>query len=332
MSDGCKRRPDADAVAAARHVLENVLCMQSTDLLLILAEPSTLSIAQVFLRSADSEALDMLVAVLPAGAGATVRLPSDLERLMMERSAFLAVTERGFTHTAARRRACENGARGLTMPRGTLELLRSPAVSADYRAIARAGETLSRALDGTNTVVVRSATGRDLTFDVSGGRWFAERGLCDRPGDFGNLPGGEVSIAPVDAHGTLVVDGSINPLGLLEDPLELTIEDRRVVGIRGPRAGELLRFLESFGEGAFNVAEIGIGTNPRADVTGIIVKDEKSLGTVHVGFGNNSNMGGFSRATKVDVPVHIDGVVRSPVELWCDGCLVDPRLIFEEGR
>ena len=170
-----------------------------------------------------------------------------------------------------------------------------------------------------------------MEFDVSGGRWFAERGLCDRPGDFGNLPGGEVSIAPVDASGTLVVDGSINPLGWLDDPLTLAIENRTVVDICGPRSDELRAFLEQFGPGAFNVAEIGIGTNPDADITGVIVKDEKTLGSVHVGFGNNSNMGGFSRASKVDVPVHIDGVLATGVVMRADGELVDPEMGFGVG-
>jgi len=270
------------------------------------------------------------MAVVPNGPGSQLPLSEDLERLLLERTAFLAMTTRGFTHTLARRRASEAGARGLSMPGATLSLLQSKAVTADYRAIAAAADALAISLNGIDMLSVRSELGTDLELDVSGGRWFAERGLCDCPGDFGNLPGGEVSIAPVNARGILVVDGSINPLGLLADPLTIHIEGRRVTDIKGQQADKLMAYLEPFGPGAFNVAEIGIGINPGADVTGVTVKDEKTLGTVHIGFGNNSNMGGFSRANKVDVPMHIDGVLRAGVSILADGLPIRPETFFGE--
>ena len=56
-----------------------------------------------------------------------------------------------------------------------------------------------------------------------------------------------------------------------------------------------------------NLAELGIGTNDRATLTGNILEDEKILGTAHVAFGASAGIGGT-----VTVPIHLDVVVLEP--------------------
>ena len=53
-----------------------------------------------------------------------------------------------------------------------------------------------------------------------------------------------------------------------------------------------------------NLAELGVGTNERATLTGNILEDEKMLGTVHVAFGASAGIGGT-----VSVPVHLDCLI-----------------------
>jgi leucyl aminopeptidase (aminopeptidase T) len=67
------------------------------------------------------------------------------------------------------------------------------------------------------------------------------------------------------------------------------------------------------------VAELGVGTNDRAILTGQILEDEKILGTVHVAFGNNASMGGT-----VEVPFHVDGILLEPT-LELDGTIILDR-------
>jgi len=91
---------------------------------------------------------------------------------------------------------------------------------------------------------------------------------------------------------------------------------RRRAGGRGRGREQARRFAEQLdkaGPGARNCAELGVGTNDRAVVTGAILEDEKILGTVHIAFGNNASMGGT-----VSVAFHVDGILLRPT-LTLDG-------------
>jgi len=154
--------------------------------------------------------------------------------------------------------------------------------------------------------------------------------LCRERGQFSNLPGGEVvSIVPVEAEGTLVIDASFSGLGKLHSPLILKVEGRHVVAIEGEQSEELRATLSAFGPCAFNVAEIGIGMNPEARVCGHVLEDEKVLGTVHVGLGDNANMGGKTLGKIVSCGIHVDGVIAAHPQLFADGELVIPERFFD---
>ena len=73
-----------------------------------------------------------------------------------------------------------------------------------------------------------------------------------------------------------------------------------------------IALLEPHGKDARTVAEFGIGTNDKAILTGIILEDEKVMGTIHIAFGDNKSMGGTVR-----VASHLDGLVKQPT-VWFD--------------
>ena len=75
------------------------------------------------------------------------------------------------------------------------------------------------------------------------------------------------------------------------------------------------------GKKARNIAEVGIGLNRKAKVTGIVLEDEKAYGTCHIALGNNIGFGG-----KVDVPLHIDCVIKKPT------IFLDDKIIMKKGR
>jgi leucyl aminopeptidase (aminopeptidase T) len=119
----------------------------------------------------------------------------------------------------------------------------------------------------------------------------------------------------------IVYDGALGGYGLLETPVEVTVSEGRMVSAVGGAAGPWLEAtLDAGGEFGRSIAELGIGTNPAARLTGNVLEDEKALGTIHLAFGTSLGIGGVNRSS-----VHIDGLVLRPtVEL-------DGQVLMEDG-
>ena len=205
-------------------------------------------------------------------------------------------------------------------------------MSADYDAVQALSAAIVERLEGREYVRVTTPAGTDCTFDLSGRSWLIDDGRVTGRGAFGNLPGGEVYIAPIrpGAEGICVIDCSIAVpgLGILQQPIRLTFEGGRIVDVGGGAEADRVRaVIAEAGEGADIVAELGIGTNDQARLTGSIITDEKVLGTAHVAFGDNEgNYGGDNKAT-----IHVDGVMAD-ASVWVDGTLTLERGVLVPSR
>ncbi len=63
----------------------------------------------------------------------------------------------------------------------------------------------------------------------------------------------------------------------------------------------------------YNVAQFAIGLNPQStEFTGEMLNDEGVNGTVHIGIGTSSNLGGT-----VQAKTHFDAIIRAP-SVWMD--------------
>jgi len=243
--------------------------------------------------------------------------PACVAAAMASADVVVAATSRSLSHTSARKRACEAGARVASMPGITPEMLRSGAMLADYSQVRELAERVAEVLSRGERIRIRSPSGTDFEASIAGRKGMADTGMIHRPGDFGNLPAGEGFIAPVEesCSGVVAFDCSFSGIGVLEEPLVLRVERGRL--LNPPAALE-----EAFrSESSRWVAEIGIGTNPSAVLRGNVLEDEKVLGTVHVAFGDNHTFGG-----RVEAEVHLDGVLSAP-DVWVDG-----EKLVEEGR
>jgi len=203
-------------------------------------------------------------------------------------------------------------------------------LSADYQEVAAITRRLKQRLQGANRVHVTTCLGTDLVCSIAGRDVKEDNGLIHQPGLFGNLPAGECFVAPLEdsANGVVVVDKSFPEL-LLSEPVRMRFEAGRVVAIEGGAEAEEIERRIAFGEqreygqNCRVIAELGIGTNPRARLTGKLITDEKVMGTIHVAIGDNSlpSYGGANRA-----PIHLDGVVSRPT------LVVDGETLIDAGR
>jgi leucyl aminopeptidase (aminopeptidase T) len=249
--------------------------------------------------------------------------PPPVAELMSMFDVVLAPASKSLTHTDARRRACAKGARVATLP-GITEDSMNRTLSADYERVAQLSKKIARILTKGKSAHVTTATGTDIRLDISGREAHEDTGLAHKKGEYTNLPAGEAYLAPIEgkAEGMLVVDGSIAGIGLLPRPIIMEVSKGYVTKISGgPQALALKRLVKPFGMAGLNIAELGVGTNYKAKVTGLVLEDEKVLGTVHLALGDNTSMGG-----RVHVPSHLDGVVLSPT------LTIDGKVILDKGR
>jgi leucyl aminopeptidase (aminopeptidase T) len=198
-------------------------------------------------------------------------------------------------------------------------------MTGDLEEIRRRGWAVVTALNRASEARITCRHGSDLRIGLEGRMGIVDAGELGNRGAFGNLPCGEGFIAPVEGttEGTLVVDGSIAGVGLLDTPVSLTVREGHLVEATGEQGAQLMELLTLHGEDGTNVAELGIGTNEEAILTGNILEDEKILGTCHVAFGASAAIGGT-----VQVPVHLDCVVLEPtVEIGGETIVRDGDLL-----
>jgi aminopeptidase len=294
---------------AALVAVRDCLALQPHETFLVATDPELRSIAEALADAGRSMCAEVVLVEYPCAELNGQEPPAPVAAAMAAAHAVLAVTSRSITHTAARRAATAAGARVATMP-GITEDCLVRTMNADYEAIAARTRRVAGLLSAANSARVTTPAGTDVVLPLRGVEAIASTGLIRRPGDWGNLPSGEAYLRPVEgeAEGVVVVDGALAGIGLVRDPIRITVRAGQAVEVEG--GDEARRFseqLERAGVAARNVAELGVGTNDRARVTGTILEDEKALGTVHIAFGNNASMGGT-----VDVPFHVDGILLNP--------------------
>jgi 2,5-dihydroxypyridine 5,6-dioxygenase len=256
--------------------------------------------------------------------------PSSVAQAMAKADVALLTASTGMAHTSATVQAAQTGTRCVFMDEVTVEMLCTGAATADYDRMGRLGRVLAEKWDAGDRVRVTSEFGTDLEAGIAGRRsWqMAGRAFSADWFDLSNccaFPDGECGLAPVEgtANGTIVFDANVQTIGRLEEPVTFTVVESRIVEIQGGWQADLIREnLEKLGdENAYYCpAEIAIGLNEAAQVTGLLREDKKLLGSCHIAYGANSDIGGT-----VDARLHIDGLILKPT------IEIDEEVIVEGG-
>lgn len=250
--------------------------------------------------------------------------PDEVAELMKKFDVVFCPTAKSLTHTNARRAASASGVRIATFPGITKEVM-IRGMNADYKEISERSIKLKKILETGNEIKVTAPAGTDISFSIKGRTAIASKGLFHAKGESGNLPTGETFLAPVEgtANGVFVTDGSFAGLGLIKNTnIRIEVADGYATKVTGGvLAKKLVKMLDDVGKDARNIAEFGIGTNDSATLSGVLLEDEKVMGTVHIALGNNVSMGG-----SVNVPLHLDGVIKKPT-VW-----MDDKLLMKNGK
>jgi leucyl aminopeptidase (aminopeptidase T) len=292
----------ADLTAAVETTLRRCLAVQPGEDVLVVADAAKADIGQALRDEAERMGADATLALTTARPVNGEEPAPSVAAAMAACDVFVAPTSWSISHTRARKAATDAGARGATMPTVTRDML-ARLMAADFDRMGRRSRAIADLLTAAETAHVTCPRGTDLRLDLSGRTAIADDGDLTRKGAFGNLPCGEGFVAPLGGEGT-VVASSLAAIGLADPPAVLTVEGGALTMAEGPEGARLLAMLRGAGERGTNLAELGVGTNERAGLTGVILEDEKMLGTVHVAFGASAAIGGT-----VAVPVHLDVLV-----------------------
>jgi leucyl aminopeptidase (aminopeptidase T) len=300
-------------------VIRECLAVKAGEDVLVIADPASRAIGEALCDGARAVRADAVLAIMDQRGTDGTEPPRPLAAALSACDVFIAPTTRSLSHTQARRRATEAGVRGATMPGVTEEML-ARTLAVDFAVLAARSQAVAELLGAAACAHVSCPQGSDFTLQLTGRAGLADDGDLTAAGAFGNLPAGEGFIAPLSGSGTIVA-ASLASLGLSDEPATLTLQDGRIVAAEGGLGPEYLKRLQAHGELGTNLAELGVGTNERARLTGNVLEDEKILGTVHVAFGASAGIGGT-----VSVPIHLDAVVL-------DASLeIDGRQVLAEGR
>ncbi len=305
---------------AVQVALNNCLAVKKGETVLVITDEPERKVGYAFWEAAREIGTEaMLLEILPRSSNGE-EPPESVARLMRDFDVLIIPTSKSMSHTAARRGACEAGARCVTLP-GILEDTAVRTLNADYNEIAERSTRLAELVNAGQTARVTTPAGTDIAMTIQGRECHADTGLVHNPGEFSNLPAGEAYVAPVEgsAGGVIVVDGAM--VGKVKQPIRIVVKDGYATQITGGKSAEELEaIIEPFGQPGRNVAELGIGTNHKAQIVGSVLEDEKVMGTVHMALGDNKSMGG-----NVSVQSHLDGILLKPT-LW-----IDDRKIMEDG-
>jgi leucyl aminopeptidase (aminopeptidase T) len=280
-------------------------------------------------RAARNVAGDPVVISFPPRARSGAEPPAPAAAAMAAADVVLCAASTSLYHTTAKAAAQRAGARGVFNAPYRADAWRNGAMTADFFAIRRRAEALAELWRRTREVRVSSPAGTDLRATVAGREpmaWLT--GICRNAGEVSALPGGEVSLPPVEgtSRGIVVWERVASDLGALEGPITIEVRDGRAVVIEGGPSAARLRDIVATVRDADNIGEIGIGLNPEARIGDEITEAKKAFGTVHVALGDSANeYGGL-----VECDVHLDGLVMEPtIEFDGTAVVVGGRHVYE---
>jgi len=193
-------------------------------------------------------------------------------------------------------------AKAMGIPFKRLDKIFWDTMDVDFNKLYRFNERLLKKLQGSHKIrIVGERT--DLEFFVKGREFLNDCGVVTKEKmGYLNLPAGEVFVAPVEnsANGHIYFDlPCLYHYGKQVEGVWFRFKDGRVVEYKIRKGRKNFEDVINNASGKkTTIAELGIGTNPKAKPTrGMIIVDEKILGTIHIAIGQNKLYGGINEST-----------------------------------
>ncbi len=314
MSKGAKTLVD---VCARIKPGENVLIV--TDFMMT-------TIAEAVAAAAYQTGAEVVISTILPRSGHGQEPPLPIAEAMKKADVIFTPVTYSITHTRAVKDACEAGSRIIALTDYREHMLIKGGLDADFYEIREMCLKFAQAFEDSRSAVLTSMAGTHLTMRKEGRPGNALYCIVE-PGQMSPSPNVEANFSPIEgsAEGVIVADASIPyiDIGVLTEPVTATVEKGMITDIKGGHQAKILADdLKSRKDPqVYNVAELGVGLNPKCIMQGIMLEDEGVYGSVHIGIGTNITLGGHVKAA-----IHYDLLMYgATIEL-------DGKVVLEKGE
>lgn len=312
----------------ARILAEQCASIKPGETVLVVTDYLKVGIAEMIASAARELDAEVIMTVITPTPIDGAEPPRAVAEAMKAVDCVIMPVTKSLAHTDAARKAIqEGGARVISMTAFIEEQLMGGGLFADFRKEKPVCDRMARLLSEAKTVHVTTRAGMDLRFSVENRQGNSHCCIVDSPG-FTAVPNIEANISPVEgtAEGIIMGDGSIPyyDIGVIEEPIAFTVKQGFVTDITGGHQADFIgRLLAAQKDRyVYNIAQFAVGLNPMCiELSGVMLNDEGVLGTIHIGIGTSSNLGGDTKAA-----THFDVIVRSPT------VALDEKIVLENGE
>ena len=218
-------------------------------------------------------------------------------KIVREYNIVLAMTE--FSASSSLKPLCKtqgSKTRCASLP-GVERRMEETAFRANFLKIKQYAVTIAQMLNDALRAEILFSTGDQLHIDLRNRLANADTGECTQPGQMINFPSGEACKVPYEAAedeipemGASQTEG-ILPVNVHGEMMRFAVKNNTIVSIIGrEKKADEMRVFFTQNSSRRNIAELGIGCNPNAVITGNVLEDEK-VG-LHIAYGMSTHLGG----------------------------------------
>lgn len=307
-------------------ILNNSALLEKDEKILIISDEFTKNIGNILKKQCKNFTNNISHITIPAFVNHGESISNEVEKQMLSSTTIFGLTTKSMAHTKSRLKATENGIKYLSLPYYSEDVLRDKSLLVDFREFIKKSENLALIFSKGKEVHITSKKGTNLKFSIENRLGNPAPGCCYKLGVIASPPDSETNVSIVEnsTNGKLVVDGSIpiDGFGLLKKPITINFKNGYAISFSGEKSNILRDKFESTNNKKSRIAaEFGVGLNPKAKLIGNMLQDEGALGTIHIGIGANSTIGGLNY-----VNFHLDHIIQSPT------FFVDNKCIMENGK
>ncbi len=299
--------------------------VEAGEQILIVTELSRISIAEALATEVYRVGAEPTICIMEPRHQDGEEPPKEIAAAMKASDAFISVVGKSITHTHAVKDAIAAGSRGLVLTHFTEDMMIRGGIEGDFENLKPICIGMAQAMAGAEKIVLTSPSGTHLEYSAKGRRGNNLYCMVEK-GQFSTLPTVEANVSPLEgtANGVIVADGSIPYIGIgvLEEPVKLVVENGRITDISGGYQAKMLAddLAAKNDQNVYNIAEHGVGLNPKCHFCGFMLEDEGVYGSCHIGIGTSITLGGTVKAS-----CHYDVIMKN-------GTIVaDGKILMENG-